>query len=154
MDMNTNIGNIGMLIHSERMRRGLTQEELGQRVGVGKAQISKIESGRGLTIKTVTKVLDALNLSASVNLHPTTRIDRRIIGYIVANIGEFASTHGMTVREASNYLNRYKGLDFLAEHFDDGIIDLPMLVAGLRYKKISSQYFFHSARAIQYLTVL
>lgn len=42
----------------------------------------------------------------------------------------------------------------LFRNFDDGIIDLPMLVAGLRYKKISSQYFFHSARAIQYLTVL
>ncbi len=118
MIMNTRIDHIGVLIHNERMSRGLTQEELGQRVGVGKAQISKIESGRGLTIKTVTKVLDALNLFASVNLHPTTRIDRRIIGYIVANIGEFASTYGMTVREASNYLNRYKGLDFLAEHFE------------------------------------
>lgn len=39
----------------------------------------------------------------------------------------------------------------LFRNFDDGIIDLPMLVAGLRYKKISSQYFFHSARAVQYL---
>ncbi|MCM1301259.1 MAG: DUF3791 domain-containing protein [Bacteroides cellulosilyticus] len=116
--MNTRIDHIGALIHGERTRRGLTQEELGLRVGVGKAQISKIESGRGLTIKTVTKVLDALNLSASVSLHPITRIDRRVIGYIVANIGEFAATHGMTVREASNYLNRYKGLDFLVEHFE------------------------------------
>ncbi len=42
----------------------------------------------------------------------------------------------------------------LFRNFDDGIIDLPTLVARLRYKKISSQYFFHSARAIQYLTVL
>ena len=42
----------------------------------------------------------------------------------------------------------------LFRNFDDGIIDLPMLVTGLCYKKISSQYFFHSARAIQYLTVL
>lgn len=118
MNMNTNINNIGMLIHSERMRQGLAQEELGQRVCAGKAQISKIESGRGLTIKTVTKVLDALNLSASVSLHPTTRTDRRVIGYIIANIGEFAAMHRMTVREASNDLNRYKGLDFLAEHFE------------------------------------
>lgn len=45
-------------------------------------------------------------------------VDRRLIGYIVANIGEFARTHGMTVREAGNYLNRYKGLDFLAEHYE------------------------------------
>ena len=57
--MNTKIDNIGVLIRSERTRRGMTQEELGERVGVGKAQISKIESGRGLTIRTVTKVLDA-----------------------------------------------------------------------------------------------
>ena len=39
----------------------------------------------------------------------------------------------------------------LFRNFDDGIIDLPMLVNGLRYKKISSQYFFHSADAIKYL---
>ena len=116
--MNTRIENIGAQIRNERIRRGLTQEELGEKVGVGKAQISKIERGRGLTIKTVTKVLEALELSASVRLQPATRIDRRIIGYIIANISEFATTHGMTVREASNYLNRYRGLDFLAEHFE------------------------------------
>lgn len=39
----------------------------------------------------------------------------------------------------------------LFRNFDDGIIDLPMLVSGLRYKKISSQYFFHTAEAIKYL---
>ena len=116
--MNTKIDNIGGLIRSERTRRGMTQEELGERVGVGKAQISKIESGRGLTIRTVTKVLDALGLSASVRLQAMVPVDRRVIGYIVANIGEFARTHGMTVREAGNYLNRYKGLDFLAEHYE------------------------------------
>lgn len=32
----------------------------------------------------------------------------------------------------------------LFRNFDDGIIDLPMLVNGLRYRKISSQYFFHT----------
>ena len=39
----------------------------------------------------------------------------------------------------------------LFRNFDDGIIDLQMLVSGLRYKKVSSQYFFHSAAAIKYL---
>lgn len=42
----------------------------------------------------------------------------------------------------------------LFRNFGDGVIDLPTLVAGLRYKKISSQYFFHSARALQYLEIL
>lgn len=39
----------------------------------------------------------------------------------------------------------------LFRNFDDGIIDLPTLVSGLRFKKVSSQYFFHSANAIKYL---
>ena len=36
-------------------------------------------------------------------------------------------------------------------NFDDGIIDLQMLVNGLKYKKVSLQYLFHSAKAIKYL---
>ncbi|WP_288604716.1 helix-turn-helix transcriptional regulator, partial [uncultured Phocaeicola sp.] len=63
--MTDSIENIGLMIRNERLRKGLTQEELGKRIGVGKAQISKIESGKGLTIKTITKVLDALGMSAS-----------------------------------------------------------------------------------------
>ena len=39
----------------------------------------------------------------------------------------------------------------LFRNFDDGIIDLPMLVNGLKYKKFSSQYLFHSVEAIKYL---
>ena len=37
--MNVKINNIGTLIRDERIRRGMTQEELGSKVGVGKAQI-------------------------------------------------------------------------------------------------------------------
>lgn len=66
--MTNRLENIGLMIRNERLRKGLTQEELGERVGVGKAQISKIERGKGLTIKTVTKVLDALGMPASVVL--------------------------------------------------------------------------------------
>lgn len=112
------IENIGLLIRNERLRKGFTQEELGERVGVGKAQISKIESGKGLTIKTVTKVLDALGMSASVSLQNTQVIDKNVIGYVVAAISEFAKTHHISVREANNYLIRYKGIDFLTEHYD------------------------------------
>lgn len=112
------IENIGLLIRNERLQKGFTQEELGERVGVGKAQISKIESGKGLTIKTVTKVLDALGMSASVSLQNTQVIDKNVIGYVVAAISEFAKTHHISVREANNYLIRFKGIDFLTEHYD------------------------------------
>ena len=42
----------------------------------------------------------------------------------------------------------------LFRNFDDGIIDLPMLVKGLKYKKISSQYLFLIPKSIAYLKTL
>ena len=59
--MGAKIEEIGKLIRNERINLGLTQKELGQKVGVGKAQISKIENGQGSRIKTLTKVLDRWN---------------------------------------------------------------------------------------------
>lgn len=130
--MTNKLENIGSIIRNERLRKGFTQEELGERLGVGKAQISKIERGKGLTIKTVTKVLDALGISASVVLKNEPEIDKNVIAYIVAAISEFAKSHHLSVREASNYLIRFKGIDFLTEHynaehllsFDDSVQDL------------------------------
>lgn len=116
--MTNRLENISLMIRDERLRKGLTQEELGERVGVGKAQISKIESGKGLTIKTVTKVLDALGMSASIVLQKTQTIDKSMIAYIIAAISEFAKTYHISAREANNYLIRFKGIDFLTEHYD------------------------------------
>ena len=39
----------------------------------------------------------------------------------------------------------------LFRNFNDGYINLTMLVEGLKYKKVSSQYFFHTEAAIKYL---
>ena len=39
----------------------------------------------------------------------------------------------------------------LFRNFNDGIIDLPTLVNGLKYKNVSSQYLFATDKAIQYL---
>jgi DNA-binding XRE family transcriptional regulator len=52
---------IGKMIKSARQERQLTQEELGQLVGVQKAQISKLERGaNSATIDTLLKVFSAL----------------------------------------------------------------------------------------------
>ena len=59
-------------------------------------------------------------------------VDKRVVGYTVAAINEFAKAHDLTTREASNYLTRFKGIDFLTEHyeaehllsFDDSVQDL------------------------------
>jgi transcriptional regulator with XRE-family HTH domain len=46
----------------------MTQKELGERVGVQTAQISKIERGRNLTISTIVKVLKGLGLTAHLSI--------------------------------------------------------------------------------------
>ncbi len=52
---------IGHIIRETRLRRNLTQEQLGALVGVKKAQISKLENNtKAFRIDTILKVLDAL----------------------------------------------------------------------------------------------
>ena len=52
---------IGEMIKNVRKERNLTQEELGQLVGVQKSQISKLEKGsKNVTIATILKIFDAL----------------------------------------------------------------------------------------------
>lgn len=59
---------IGASIKEARKANNLTQAQLGERVGVQAAQISKIESGRNLTISTIVRVLKALGLSAEFSI--------------------------------------------------------------------------------------
>lgn len=59
---------IGASIKEARKAQRLTQKQLGERVGVQTAQISKIESGRNLTIATIVRVLNALGLSADFSI--------------------------------------------------------------------------------------
>lgn len=65
---------IGASIKEARKSLNLTQRELGERVGVQTAQISKIESGRNLTISTIVRVLNALGLSADFSIQGLSTI--------------------------------------------------------------------------------
>lgn len=62
--------------------------------------------------------LDNMSISASVVLKKEQTMDKNVIEYVVAAISEFAERHHLSVREASNYLICFKGIDFLTEHYD------------------------------------
>lgn len=109
---------IGFLLRSERISQGITGEELGARIGIGKAQISKIENGNITTIKPLSKAAEALGVKLELNLKQEKILDKKIAGYIIACINMFAKTYRITVREATNYLTRYKGVDFLIKHYE------------------------------------
>ena len=59
---------IGEAIKIARKAQNLTQEELGHRVGVQKAQISRLEKGKSITFSTLAKVFKAMNIPVSLDM--------------------------------------------------------------------------------------
>ena len=65
---------LGQTIKQVRQERNLTQEELGELVGVKKAQISKIEnSTTDARFTTILKVFDALGAKINFNVELNNR---------------------------------------------------------------------------------
>lgn len=113
--MKDKLEKIGKLFGQRRVELGMTQEEVGERIGVGRATISKIESGKGLTFGTINRMANALDADVTVALTPKVSHSKEMIEYIVAAISEFAAINLLTAKEASNYLLRFKGIDFLEQ---------------------------------------
>ena len=60
---------LGQAIKQARQERNMTQEELGELVGVQKAQISKSEnSAKNARFETIMKVFEALREEVSINV--------------------------------------------------------------------------------------
>ncbi|WP_430810943.1 MULTISPECIES: helix-turn-helix domain-containing protein [unclassified Carboxylicivirga] len=60
---------LGAMIKSVRIERNLTQEQLGELIGVNKSQISKLERNtKNVTIETVLKVFRALKTNIKFSI--------------------------------------------------------------------------------------
>jgi len=60
---------LGEMIRHVRIKRNLTQEQLGKLIGVQKAQISKLENNTtNVTIETILRVFSALRATISFNV--------------------------------------------------------------------------------------
>jgi transcriptional regulator with XRE-family HTH domain len=63
--------NIGEKIRAARLAKGMTQEELGEILGVQKSAVAKYESGRIVNIKrsNLKKISDVLGIRPSELIH-------------------------------------------------------------------------------------
>lgn len=59
---------IGEAIRQARLSKNLTQEQLGEMIGVKRAQVSRIEKGRNLTLTTISRIFKAMNIPAWLHL--------------------------------------------------------------------------------------
>lgn len=116
--MRTKLNKIGELLAKRRKDKGLTQAEAGELIGVQKAMVSKIENGLSVNVDTINRLASALGVEPVVELHRMTRPGKELIDYVMTAIIEFGRRHKLSIREASNYLNRFKGIDFLTEFYD------------------------------------
>ena len=55
---------IGEAIRNERLKQNLTQEQLGERMGVKRAQISRLERGLSVSIPTLGRAFKALGITS------------------------------------------------------------------------------------------
>ena len=57
---------VGEAIKNARLKQHLTQEELGERIGVKRSQICKLENGKcSITLSTMSKVFRALGITTA-----------------------------------------------------------------------------------------
>ncbi len=113
--MRDKLEKIGKLFGQRRVELGMTQADVGERIGVGRATICKIESGKGLTFDTINRVANALEAEVTVTLSPKADHGKEVIEYMVTAISEFAKRNSLTAKEASNYLLRFNGINFLEQ---------------------------------------
>lgn len=59
---------VGLAIRRAREAQNLTQEQLGERIGVQRARISSIEKGTNLRLSTFRRIFTALGMEVNLNI--------------------------------------------------------------------------------------
>lgn len=112
---------LGSTIQAVRKSKGITQEELGRKVGLGKSGISKIEKGMThISAEDASILLEAMGeeLSLSVpGLDDTQAAKAAKVVFLMTGVSWFATHNNLSAAKAYQYLLMYKGIDFLERNY-------------------------------------
>lgn len=112
---------LGSTIQAVRKSKGVTQEELGRKVGLGKSSVSKIEKGlTHISAEDASILLEAMGeklvLSATgIGESPVTKEQKA--RFITTGVSWFAEENRLSFAKAYQFLLLYKGIDFLESSF-------------------------------------
>ena len=59
---------LGEAIRQARLSQNLTQEQLGEKIGVQKDQISRLERGKSISLSSITRVFKAMGIPLSLEM--------------------------------------------------------------------------------------
>ena len=65
---------VGEAIKKARLANNLTQEQLGERIGVQRSQISRLEKGKSITLNSMMRVFKAMGVQASLDMQGIGRV--------------------------------------------------------------------------------
>lgn len=65
---------IGEAIRQARLAKNLTQEQLGERIGVQRSQISRLEKGKSITLASMMKVFKAMGVQVALDMKGIGRV--------------------------------------------------------------------------------
>mgnify|MGYP002622647302 CR=1 FL=1 len=112
---------LGMTIQQVRKAKGLTQEELGKRVGLLKSSISKIEKGMThISFEDASLLMDAMGEKITIQVMGTKEPDEKRVErvrFVAIGVSWYAHSKKMAFADAYRYLLVYKGIQFLEENY-------------------------------------
>jgi len=109
---------LGRLIKEERKRKGLTQKQLGQMIGLKSARVCKIENGAPITPDVASFILGKMGSKLKISVVDEQKYHSDKSRFLISSISNFSRKSNMDARKSYWYLLTFKGLDFLKEHGD------------------------------------
>ncbi len=65
---------VGEALRQARLAKNLTQEEVGERMGVNRGQVCRLESGRSITLASMMRVFRALGVEVTLDMKGIGRV--------------------------------------------------------------------------------
>ena len=65
---------VGEALKQARLARNLTQEEVGERMGLHRAQVCRMESGRSITLASMMRAFRALGVEVALDMKGIGRV--------------------------------------------------------------------------------
>ncbi len=112
---------LGTSIQQVRKAKGLTQEELGKRVGLAKSSISKIEKGlTHISFEDASLLMEAMGEKLNIQVKGLEDTEERKVErvrFVTIGVMWYAYKKKMSFADAYRYLLIYKGIQFLENNY-------------------------------------
>lgn len=112
---------LGQRIREARKEAGISQEELGRRIGLGKSGISKIETGRThISFEDASILMEAMGSRLNVVLESEEQTSKRqqaIYSFVHTCVIWFSESRQISLSEAYRHMLKAKVFHFLRDNY-------------------------------------